>query len=247
MTNEDRGVLYIAFGENYIKEAIISAESVKLHSPNMHITIMADVEIPSPFVDSYIKIIPEHIRAKVDYINKTPYSETIFLDSDTVVDHDISELFGVLERFDLGITHDYARKRENISMMIPEYEKIPYSFSEVNPGVMVFNNNQLVQEFFADWKSLFYKYQDTWPYEQPTFRAALWDAKMRYYILPPEFNARSKQCRKKAVRNHDLYGEDHLKIRIYHLHVNEKIGKGIFKYDTLKKCLKKCKKLVYPI
>lgn len=247
MMSKKCGVLYIAFGDLYIREAMISAESVKFHNPEINITIMADKIFECDYVDSFLKIEAEHIRAKVDYIHKSPYEHTIFLDSDTVIDHDISEMFCILDKYDFAICHDYARKRDNISKLIPEYKDIPYSFSEVNPGVIVFKNNNRVQEFFSNWRDLFYKYHDIMIYEQPTFRVALWQSDMQLYILPPEYNARSKACREKSRKLHNRFGEEHLKIRIYHLHANEKISQGQFKYKTVEKCLKVCKKKVLPI
>ena len=124
--------------------------------------------------------------------------------------------------------------------MIPEYAEIPYMFSEVNSGVIVFKNNQTVQDFFSSWRELFYKYFDKMPYDQPTFRVAFWRAKMKSYIMPYEYNIRSKENRKKADRLHNILGEEHLKARIYHIHANNKIGKGVFKITTAAKCLKKC-------
>lgn len=246
--HHDRGVLYIVFGEHYVEEALISAESVKKCNPKMHITVMTDRSVGNTeYVDNVIMIKAKHIRAKVDYIHLTPYKYTLFLDSDTIVDHDVTELFGLLEKYDFGICHDFARKRENIASVIPEYDAIPYSFSEVNPGVVLFENNQNTQKFFKMWRELFYRYQDKIPWEQPTFRVAMWQCSMNFYILPPEYNARSKICRRKQIDNHSLYGEDHLKIRIYHMHANTMISTGVFQHKTLDKCIKLCKEMVYPI
>ncbi|WP_342607900.1 putative nucleotide-diphospho-sugar transferase [Vibrio tritonius] len=243
----NQGVLYIAFGDLYIKEAIVSAESVKQYNPNLHITLMCDNNIDSKYIDNVVLINATHIRAKVDYIDQTPYEQTIFLDSDTIIDHSLDDLFQLLDKYDFCIAHDYARKRQNIADIIPEYANIPYAFSEVNPGVIAFKNNDNVKGFFNKWRDLFYKYHDVMIYEQPTFRVALWEAEMKLYILPPEFNARSKDCRNKSKKLKERFGNRHLEPRIYHLHANKNISQGIFKYEDYKKCLKICKKNVYPI
>ena len=187
----DRGVFYIAFGENFIKEMLFSAESVKRHNPNLHITAFVDRELDSEFIDNYEIIEVSHLRPKVDYITKTPYKRTVFLDTDTIIDYNIEEMFEILEHYDFAICHDLARKRENVSRLIPEYAKIPYVFSEVNPGVMVFDKTDEVVEFFDLWRSYFYRYFRLWPYEQPTFRVALWESGLDFYILLPEYNIRS--------------------------------------------------------
>ena len=42
-----RGVLYIAFGDNFVKEMLLSAESVKKHNPDLHITAFIDKQVES--------------------------------------------------------------------------------------------------------------------------------------------------------------------------------------------------------
>jgi len=237
-----RGVLYIGFGDNFVKEMLFSAESVKVNCPTMHITVFSDREVDSEFVDECRLIEVKHIRAKVDYIQFAPYDETIFLDTDTIVDHDISEMFGILEKYDFAMCHDLARKRENVSKLIPEYDDIPYAFSEVNPGVMVFSKNERVDSFFSNWRELFYKYFNVWPYEQPTFRVALWQSDMSLYILPIEYNVRGKNVREKAVNMHDEFGEGHLKARVYHMHADSKINQGQYDIQSVDEALEYCKK-----
>ena len=42
---------------------------------------------------SFKKIKVNHIRPKVDYISFSPYDETLLLDSDTIVNYDITDIF----------------------------------------------------------------------------------------------------------------------------------------------------------
>ena len=235
----NRGVLYIAFGDNFIKEMLLSAESVKKYNPDMHITAFTDRPVRSEFVDDHKIIDVRHIRAKVDHVHLSPYEETIFLDTDTIIDHDIVEMFGILEKYDFAICHDLARKRENVSRLIPEYREIPYAFSEVNPGVMVFKKSEPVLDFFRLWREYFYKYFNRWPYEQPTFRVALWKSDLSFYILPVEYNIRSKANRKKQRLLHHEFGEEHLVPRIYHMHADN-INQGQYNVESLEQALKHC-------
>ena len=39
----NKGVFYIAFGDNFIKEMLISAESVKKHNPDLPIAVFSNV------------------------------------------------------------------------------------------------------------------------------------------------------------------------------------------------------------
>ena len=47
MSDNTRGVLYVVNKPNFVKEALISAESVKKHNPDLPITFFTDEVIPS--------------------------------------------------------------------------------------------------------------------------------------------------------------------------------------------------------
>jgi lipopolysaccharide biosynthesis glycosyltransferase len=143
MSTAERGFLYIAFGEAFTKEALMSIKSLKRYNKEP-VALFTDRDQTPEFeglVDLYAKINPQHIRAKVDFVSQTPFQKTVYLDSDTVVVRNISDMFEVLDRFDVAVTNDYARKRTKYSKIVPEYSEIPYAFSEVNGGIMAYNNS----------------------------------------------------------------------------------------------------------
>ena len=240
-----RGVLYIAFGENFLKEITISAESVKKHNPDLHITAFVDKPIDSKFIDKCVLIKANHLRPKIDYIIASPYEETLFLDTDTIIDYSIEDMYDLLDNFDLAATHDLARKRKKYSAIIPEYRDIPYSFSEVNTGVMVFKKSDKTLNLFKNWRENFYKYYHHCPWDQPSFRISLWDAiqnGLKFYVFPVEYNIRSKANREKQRKFHNEFGEEHLTPRIYHIHADTRINKGVYEIETLEEALEIVKK-----
>jgi len=235
-----RGVLYVAHKPNFVQEALISAESVKKHNPDLHITFFTDQKIDSPFVDDY-KLIGNFAlndrRSKIENIKNFPYHKTLFLDSDTIINYKLDDMFDLLDTFDLAMIHDLARKRKKYSNLIPAYGEIPYSFSEVNTGVMAIVKNEKTDFLFNLWKENFYKYYRVCPYDQPSFRISLWESikqkDLKLYVLPPEYNIRSKANREKQRRFHHEFGEDHLTPRIYHMHVDTNITRGAYPHYTL--------------
>ena len=237
-----RGVLYIVFGENFIQEMKFSAESVKQHNPDLHITVFSDRSVECDFVDD-VQIMNEvrHLRPKIDYISLAPYDQTLFLDTDTIINHNLEDLFGILEKYDLALVHDLARKRKKFFNTIPEYGQIPYSFSEVNTGVMAFNKNDKVIKLFEAWRENFYKYYNVVPWDQPSFRISLWKSDASLYVLPVEYNIRSKANREKQIRFHHEFGEEHLKPRIYHMHADTRINQGTYEVNSLEEALNTCK------
>jgi len=228
-----RGILYIAFGEAFTKEALYSAESVKKNSPNIPICMMTDMRdlvSISPYVDIIVDIKVNHVRVKVDYISHSPFEETIYLDSDTCIVEDISDMFDMLQKYDICAIYDFARKRKKYSDIIPEYSDIPYGFSEVNGGVFVYKDNKKTKEFFNHWREKFYQYYDlTSGWDQISLRIALWQSNVSLGILPIEYNVRGKDNRAKIDLPHvkaDL-GEKHMAPRILHMHAakDDKPGK----------------------
>ena len=125
-----------------------------------------------------------------------------------------------------------------------EYREIPYSFSEVNTGVFVFNKNEKTDKLFKDWRDCFYKYYNYCPWDQASFRISLWEnclQGLKLYIFPVEYNIRSKANREKQRRFHHEFGEEHLKPRLYHMHADPRINQGTYEIESLEEALEYCK------
>lgn len=211
MKRTTKGVIYIATGGKYVKEALRSAVSLKKHMPTLPITIFSDKKIKSKIFDNIIKIMnPKYtLEEKVWYINKSPYDYTLFLDTDTYICNDISELFELLDRFDIAV----AQARSAIAYL---KQDIPDSFPELNTGVILFKKSSKVKALFSNWLDLYLKdkkkgIENLYPKEllknnkafqrrramkgihnQPTFREALYKSNLRITTLTPEYNCKGQ-------------------------------------------------------
>lgn len=244
----EKGILYIAFGEAFTREALYSAQSVKKNSPGIKIAIFTNMKFESEFIDYVCYIQPNHIRSKVDFIAYSPFKKTIYLDSDTCIVMPINDMFDVLEKYDVAAIHDFARKRNKYALLVPEYGKIPYSFSEVNGGVFVFNNNQNVQDFFKMWKNYFYKYyKQTNGWDQVSLRVSLWESNISLCILPIEYNNRGQDNRDKVELPYVIKenGPGHMKPRIIHTHADKNIHNGVYNIKSYEEFEAFCKKNRY--
>lgn len=249
-STESCGFLYIAFGENFYREALKSAEILKKET-NLPIHIFTDQKQISDYelqVFTSIEKVPgTHKRSKVDFIHMSPFEKTIYLDSDIVVVGNIDDLFELLDKFDVLATLDTARKRENISKIIKIYSEIPYAFGEVNGGLLGFNKYAR-DKIFRFWPKLFYKYMiETKGWDQPTLRILLWKYQNSIYLLPPEYNVRSSALLKKVRENKNLFGVNHMKPRIYHMHANKEINKGIYEDYSSDEIIEIVKERAYEI
>jgi hypothetical protein len=183
------GVIYIATGEKYIKEAIESAASLKEHIPKMPITLFSSSDEVNNSLFERVEIIenPKYEWSdKIKYIAKTPYQKTLFLDADTFVCSDFSEIFSLLLKFDIATAHAPTRT-------VYELENVPESFPEMNTGVILFNDSPHVKMFFDLWLTLYHKSMKKHPeppHDQPAFREALYKSQLRIATLTPEYNCR---------------------------------------------------------
>jgi hypothetical protein len=235
----EKGYLYIAYGQAFTKEALMSIRSLRKYT-NLPIALYTDCkELSENFQnDLKISLIGEiqvnHLRAKVDYMDQSPFIKTVFMDSDTVVVRNCDDMFELLDRFDIAIVNDYARKRKKYSDIVPEYGEIPYSFSEANSGVIAFNSSTRTQTFLKMWKEYFYKYyKETNGWDQISFRISLWKSNVKIHHMPFEYNVRSKANREKQKRYKHEFGEDHMESRIIHIHYDNEIHQGVYRIEDL--------------
>ncbi len=182
-----KGIVYVVTGEFYTREAELSAESMKKVMPGINITIFSTdtvfrkdlfdtiINIPKNFDDIVVKI------DKIKYIYQSPYDYTVFIDSDTIVIRDFSQVFQLLDNFDMAIAH--APIRQNA---VNPDSSIPESFPEMNTGVMVFKKNSAVENLFKSWQKFYnddltdskQKNKIDQPLDQPSFRKALYKSYM---------------------------------------------------------------------
>src|SRR6185369_16973411 len=93
-----RGVVYVAVGEKFVAEALASAASLKVHHPELPVTLFADRQVASPYVDTMTVMEPMHPKlARIVYVARSPYERTLSIDTDTFICGKIEGLFSVLE------------------------------------------------------------------------------------------------------------------------------------------------------
>ncbi|MXR50427.1 hypothetical protein GRX03_02240 [Halovenus sp. WSH3] len=178
----ERGIIYVAMGRNFVEEAILSAESVQEQNSQIPITIFTDREIDEEVFDNVVVVDdPEYgFRDKINYLQRSPYDKTIFLDTDTYVTGDVSDLFALLDRFDIGAAHNNDHQKREADDM----QSVPESFPEYNTGVLAFRTDAM-QQLSKKWNE-FYSVDQS--HDQPSFRKAVYESDIRLATIPPEYN-----------------------------------------------------------
>ncbi len=200
--NKISGVVYCARGKPYLKQAELSAKSLQSFSPNIPCTIFTTEKITGSNWDKTISLPSNPPSRKLSMSDKlftlieTPYSHTLYLDADTLIIDNISEMFQILHKFDLSICHGHDRqKRFDIQTGIGSYKgkthkaidiTIPYAFSPLQGGLILFKKNNKVNTWLNDLYKLYIQkdYYD----DQVSIRELLWKSNLNFYVLPPEYN-----------------------------------------------------------
>ncbi|TYL39303.1 hypothetical protein CV102_08480 [Natronococcus pandeyae] len=192
MSSPTEGVVYIATGRDYIQEAALSAKSLKEHNPDIHTTIFSDVSFDAPFFDDVRPLEDPSYDFGDSVISPemAPYDRTLFLDTDTYVCENLSEMFDILDRFDIAAAHNPGSR----TAVHDDYEArdVPKAFPQYNTGVLLFNDNSSTRAFFESWSDIYEenREQTIAGLNQPAFREALYKSDLQIGTLPSEYNLR---------------------------------------------------------
>lgn len=120
-------------------------------------------------------------------IQNIPFEKTFYLDSDTYFCAPIYDVFQLLDKFQVAVTHAEARIGRAI-------DSIPSSFPEMGGGAIAYRRCPGVANLFARWHELYLEDLAASPYwfraDQPTLRQSLYESELRIATLPPEYNCR---------------------------------------------------------
>jgi len=177
------GIYYIATGDHFVREAEISAQSVRDAMPDIPIAIATDVE--PEFDYDYVIDIPDPEHGFVDQINnlhRSPFDRTLHFDTDIYVGSDVSDLFELLNRFDIAVAHNHNRE-------VYDPPSVPDCFPEYNTGVIAYQNDGDLRGFTRAWKENYESLvREDKTQNQPSFRKTLYESNLRVATLPPEYN-----------------------------------------------------------
>ena len=180
-----RGVIYIATGAAHTEAARRSAASVRATNPGLAVALFTDQPAPAGF-DMVGAVADPHPRSKLDYLPRTPFDETLFLDSDTRVRGPLDDLFDVLGRFDLALAQR-ARVR-TVRKSVQWRFDVPAAFPEHNAGVLLYRSSAEVLGFLEAWRAAYV--EAGFGVDQITLRELLWSSELRFAVLPQRYNCR---------------------------------------------------------
>jgi len=193
----------------------VSVASVRVSNPSVNITVACDTVSDrairftnSPLikeVDNWIVCqTPEgdagfrnrHVKTRLRQIINGPF---LFLDSDTFVRGDISEIFGL----DTDIAGSPNHSKDTLEEQIWEQDAAVLTAMNwqvgskvyINGGVMFYNDTQKAFQFSADWhRRWLLSYERLQNYrDQPALNSALFTTEVRLKVMSHDFNVQIRQ------------------------------------------------------
>jgi len=182
------GIVYVAWGEHFIIEAINSAKSLRNSGIDYPICLIANTNPDNNLFNDFIQIKGPSGKKDKLLMYDAPYKKVLFLDTDIIVFKNvIDEMFQLLDRFDIAVN--------SRGTLADRYtEEVPNSFPEYNTGVIVFKKSEITKKFFDIWSTYFDDMEESiikktgrvW--DQWSFRKALYFCDLRIAWLPYEYN-----------------------------------------------------------
>lgn len=184
--DDTRGFVFVCWGKDFIQEACASVRRIKGISqyPCTLITVPGET-VPPGIFDQIIPLPLEgSYRAKIS-MRHSPYTRTVFLDSDTHVLKDFAELFDALKRFDIlyqPTAGGYHYKVKNVPMSV---------VTEPSAGLVVWRRNAKTEQFFELWDKHYLLQQKEngadGAWDQRSMRAALYECEAHVFPIPKEW------------------------------------------------------------
>jgi len=185
-----RGAIYIATGEDFVKESIASAKQLNRVMPDISVTLIADYDPGSKYFDN-VEIIPDpnyDFSDKISSLSNSPYDETLYLDSDIYVHEPIPEVLDALQRFDMALALDAHQQpaipdpEYGAPDVYGEFDPVP----EFNTGLLSYRDTDAVTDCLAVWEEA-YDAERHWA-GQPSFIPGFYESDVRVCPLPRRYN-----------------------------------------------------------
>jgi len=164
--------------------ARLSAESLKKRMI-IETLLFSDLDLPNPGpFDQVIKTeLPSsknQWKYKWDCLLQSPFDITLHLDADTYICQDISEIFRMMDRFDIVMPYSPFLNLDDPP------EGVPGSFPEPAGGLILWKWNPLTRRLFQDIREGL-EHRSFRRADEATIREVLYKSNVQFGVLPTEY------------------------------------------------------------
>lgn len=138
-------------GRSYLGELLSSVNSLRKHEPDLPILVFTDFAIPRRYELECepLELADNAHKHKVASLRRSPFEETLFLDTDTTIRGSLKPLFDELKDRDFCAANahlaDYEVRPPVLISMVME--------GEYNTGVLLFRKSEATCRFLERWET----------------------------------------------------------------------------------------------
>ena len=205
---DDRGVLYVAFGWPYLLLALESMRSVRRVCPGLPIAVVTSPDL-TPVLPEELLGLADHWRTvdlpaeenrqvKTSADQYSPFRRTVMLDADTLVVNDLRPMFAGLDHFDIGFKLNDVRlgsagQVDKGDMLVLDGRWRVDDLPHWNGAVCLFRTSPATRDFFATWNQRFSEIGSR--YDQVSLVDALFLSAVRLISFDYRWNSPAKSYR----------------------------------------------------
>lgn len=180
------GIIYAATGPDYTTLARRAARALRKVMPDTPVDLFTDQPIRDSLFDHIHPLDHAANRPKMEAMRRSRFDRTLYLDADTLVLANVSDVFDVLGTADIAA----ALGANRTPLMMPENSPLPRALPVVNSGVMALRRSEATAAFMADWETEMTARGDR--IDQRVLRDLIWTRPgIRFVPLPEEYNLKT--------------------------------------------------------
>ena len=180
------GYVYAATGDAYVSLARRSARSLRrVIGTDVPIDLFTDQELTDPVFDRVHQLQGNSRRPKMEALLNSRFDKTIYMDADTICIASISDIFDVLDHFDMTACAEQRRNDARVRMQ-HRLGDVPFAFPQINSGLIGVRKSPKVADLLSEWRRVSHSGQEK--FDQHSLRHLLFNSKLRFHTLPPEYN-----------------------------------------------------------
>lgn len=182
---DSRGFVFAATGAKYNVLARRAARTLRLVMPQAAVDLFTDTpEVQDPVFDRIHMLGHSFFRPKMQAMRESRFDRTVMLDVDLVILTGITELFDVLDHYDIAGCHGASRARD----MFPAEPDVPRCVPLINSGVLAIRKSAATHGFLQTWEQAL---RDSGHrYDQPSLRRLLYLSDLKVLALGHEYNVK---------------------------------------------------------
>jgi len=217
---DQNGILTIAIGKKYAKQAKYLAYSCMINSPNILRAVITD--LPDSLNDYYDIIIPYNTQddpfsLKTRLYEFSPFRKTLFIDADSLVFNNIDFYFNYLENSNFV----YFGKTVNCGIWYFDIKKICGMINsdwlpKFNTGMLLFRKSEESKQIF-DIAYYYFLNHEKEGIEYPAHRA-------NHYPDEPAFAISLAKCNIKPINDYGRFSRTLINAKHIHLNVLKRIS-----------------------